>query len=75
MRKKTLIFQVWDEERDQGAVPQLGVQAEPEACVASLDAHERPRALSCDSMNGSSLTSKGVKCSVAEAGAHPDPWG
>lgn len=75
MRNKTLIFQVQDEERDKGAVPQLGVRAALEACVASLDTHERPRALSCDSTHGSSLTSKGAKCSVAEAGAHRDPGG
>lgn len=30
-RNRTLISQVWDEERKQGAVPQLGVQV----CVAS----------------------------------------
>lgn len=73
VKNKTLIFQVWDEERDQGAVPWLWVQAVLEACVASLAARGWPGALLCDSMRGSSLTSKGAKHSVAEAGAHPDP--
>lgn len=75
MRNKTLIFQAWDEERDQGAVPQLGAQAVLAACVASLDMHKGPGALSCDPTHWSSLTSKGAKCSAAEAGAHPDPGG
>lgn len=74
-RNQTLIFQAWHEERDQSAVPQLGVQAVLEARVASLDKHEWRRALPCDSTHRSGLTTKGAKCPVAEAGAHPDPRG
>lgn len=56
-------------------MPQLGVQAVLEARVASLYTHEWPRALPYDSTHRSSLTLKGAKYSVAEAGAHPDPRG
>lgn len=51
----------------------LGVQAVLKAQGASLDVHEWPGTLSCDSTHGSGLTSKGSKCSVAKDGAHPDP--
>lgn len=43
--------------------------------VERLSSITQPRVLRCDSTHKSSLTLTGAKCSVAEAGALPDPRG
>lgn len=43
--------------------------------VQRLSSITQPRVLRCDLTHKSSLTLTGAKCSVAEAGALPDPRG